>query len=215
MYGELAAWGRVVLSAFAPRRCAGCGIAGEWVICPACAAELDRLEQPAARLDRHGGVTAAYTFDDPVRHIVHRAKYGGERPAVETLARLATPRLRAGVLIDPDIVVPVPLGRRRRRQRGFNQAAVMAVVLAEAASLPLSTQLVRTRDTAPQVGHDEQQRWRNVEGCFAWQGPSLAGATVWLMDDVLTTGATAQAAADALHLGGAARVETAVLAAVP
>lgn len=211
---SLRAWGRLVLGAFAPRFCAGCGAATESVICSRCVAAIDLIPQPPARVDRHGGVVAAFSYDDPVRRIVHRAKYGGERLAVEALAALAAPRLRAGLAVEPDVVVPVPLGRRRRSERGYNQAAVMGAVVARASGLPLSAHLVRTRETISQVGQDQQQRWRNVEGCFAWEGPALVGATVWLVDDVLTTGATSQAAADALYLGGAGRIETAVLAAV-
>lgn len=107
-------------------------------------------------------------------------------------------------------MVPVPLGRRRRRERGYNQAEVVAAVWARAWDLPLHAGLRRIRETGPQVGGDITWRQLNVAGAFAADG-GCSGSAV-LVDDVATTGATLSAAADALHEGGAQRVTACVLA---
>jgi ComF family protein len=125
------------------------------------------------------------------------------RPALRT----APPR--------PDAIVAVPLGQRRRRQRGYNQSDVVARVLAEIHQTPVLNGLHRVRETTPQSARDEQGRRRNVAGAFAWKGSSLAGARLWLVDDVLTTGATVEAAGSSLSAAGASRVDVVVVAVVP
>lgn len=116
--------------------------------------------------------------------------------------------LWAEQLIGETIVVPVPLDAARRRARGFNQAEELARALAltVADGYPLATGLVRVRETRPQVGLDRAARRENVRGAFGWQGPPLAGGRVLLVDDVMTSGATAEACAAALKAAGAAWV---------
>ena len=106
------------------------------------------------------------------------------------------------------IIVPVPLDAARRRARGFNQAEELARALALtiAGDYSLATGLARVRETRPQVGLDRVARRENVGGAFAWRGPSLAGGRVLLVDDVMTSGATAEACAVALKAAGAAWV---------
>ena len=97
----------------------------------------------------------------------------------------------------------MPLGARRRRVRGYNQAEVVARQLARLVpSVPLLAGLSRVRETPPQVGRGAEQRRRNLAGAFAWTGPALGG-TVWLVDDVVTTGATLSECAATLFDGGA------------
>ena len=104
------------------------------------------------------------------------------------------------------LLVPVPLDSARRRARGYNQAEELAGVLAREWGRPLSTDLAHTRRTRPQVGLDRRARRENVRGAFAWRGASLAGRPIVLVDDVMTTGATAEACAVALKAAGAASV---------
>jgi ComF family protein len=114
------------------------------------------------------------------------------------------------------LLVPVPLHSRRRRRRGYNQSQLLAEELAR--RLPAIDhapgRLLRTRDTPSQVGLDRVQRRANVAGAFRWEGPSLAGRPVLLVDDVATTGATLQACAEALEAGGAGRVTAVTVARV-
>jgi len=160
-----------------------------------------------------------------VRSIVHHAKYRGHRAAAAVLGALLVERLWTvlaggpappGVPApQPALVVPVPLGPRRARARGYNQAALLAAALARQAAAPLSDHAVRRRDTAPQVGHGVAQRRANLAGAFAWRGAPLAGRPVWLVDDVVTTGATMEAAATALQQAGAGRIDGVAAAMVP
>jgi ComF family protein len=116
----------------------------------------------------------------------------------------------------PDLVVPVPLHPRRLRRRGFNPAGVLARDLARRAGAACDpVALVRTRDTPPQKGLDARARRRNVAGAFALRRRRGAPARVWLVDDVVTTGATLASAACALRAGGAETVVGLCAAATP
>lgn len=207
-----------------PPRCAGCGRRGEW-LCAACLAQVPPL--PAARCARCDSplagksdcrvcrsaalrhldwVRSAYPFVGPVREAIHRFKYGKERARAAHLAAAFPPlldQLPGGARHDPPLLVPVPLSAARRRERGYNQAEALARALAEGGAWPTTTRLVRTRATPPQVGLDPAARRRNVRGAFAWHGAPLAGARVLLVDDVLTTGATADECAAVLKAAGA------------
>lgn len=107
----------------------------------------------------------------------------------------------------------MPLAGRRARKRGYNQAEVVAAAIADFHRLPLVRLLERTRETPPQSALDRPERQANVAGAFV-ASPPPAGATIWLVDDVLTTGATTSAGRDALLAAGAGNVRVAVLAAV-
>jgi predicted amidophosphoribosyltransferase len=204
------------LEALAPRRCAGCGLPAPGDVCEACVELSLSLAAPASRALPFGACHAALPFEPPVRAIVHHAKYRGRRGAAAVLGALVVERLWPVLTRGPThqpppglLVVPVPLGRRRRRGRGYNQAALLAAALAGQAGAPLaaSGHAVRLRDTAPQVGRRGEERRANVHGAFAWRGPPLHRASVWLVDDVVTTGATLAALATALQQAGASRIE--------
>ena len=206
---------RLVLDAVAPLRCAGCDHVASDAICPACAERLEAQSVPPAVDLSWGTAHAGFTFEAEVREILHRGKFQGNRPALRLLSTLAAGRLDLSRWQPPDAVAAVPLGPRRRRRRGYNQAEVVAAAFAQVAEAPLLGALVRVRETAPQASRGEQARRANVCGAFAWRGAELSGATLWLIDDVLTTGATLGAAASVLRDAGARRVEAFVVARVP
>ena len=107
----------------------------------------------------------------------------------------------------PDLIIPIPLHPERVRERGYNQATLLARLLCEQLSLEMDDNLLRrTRDTCPQVGLDRLQRRRNVAGAFSAHGALVKGRRVLLVDDVCTSGATLAAAAEALLEKGAASV---------
>jgi ComF family protein len=110
-------------------------------------------------------------------------------------------------------VVPVPLHAARLRERGYNQAALLAREMARRVGLALDEQtLIRRRATAPQVELNARQRSENVRDAFHCSGDGLAGKQVLLVDDVCTTGATLEACAVALYEGGARSVRALTLA---
>jgi len=109
--------------------------------------------------------------------------------------------------LSPSCVVPVPLGRRRLHQRGYNQAELLGRALAELLRLPiLSSAATRIRETPSQVGLEAGERWANVDGAFAADPSLVQDETVLLIDDVHTTGATLAACSKALAQAGARRV---------
>lgn len=181
--------------------CGRCGLPGPGAVCGACFAS-----PPAFSSVRAGGL-----FGGPLADAVHALKYG-DRPA---LARpLGAWLARRVALPSGAAIVSVPLGRRRRLERGYDQASLLADELASAAGRAegrLHGVLLRIRETAPQVGRGRSERQRNVRGAF-WANGSVEGRELVLVDDVVTTGATADAAARALLDAGAARVTVVALA---
>ncbi|HET7747559.1 MAG TPA: ComF family protein [Vicinamibacteria bacterium] len=156
-------------------------------------------------------------YAGPLRVLVHELKYRGRRRAAARLAEclLARPSVR-GTLQDADVVVPVPLHPRRKRERGFNQSEELARALGRAGGLAVApTALVRRTDTVSQSGLSAAARRRNVAGAFAVRGRAqVAGRVVVLVDDVYTTGATARACAAALREGGAREIRVVTVARV-
>lgn len=206
---------RLLLDAVAPLRCAGCDAVSSAAVCAACLETLAAQRVPPPVALPWGAAHAGFTFEAEVREILHRGKFQGNQAALRQLSGLAAGRLGLSQRPLPDAIAAVPLGRRRRRQRGYNPAEVVASVFAEATELPMLGGLRRVRETAPQASRGEAARQANVDGAFAWHGPALSGAALWLVDDVLTTGATLGATAAVLRRAGAHSVDALVIARVP
>ena len=185
-------------------RCAGCGAAGAW-LCLACR----ELCEPV----RHGHVTAAGTYGGALREAIHRFKYGGERALANELGELVAAcvasDLATGLALD--VVVPAVLHRDRARSRGYDQAWLLADVVARRTALPLRVPLRRIRPAVPQITLDRAARAENLRGAYVAE-PAVRGARVALVDDVATTGATLAAATGALRAAGARAVRSYVVA---
>jgi ComF family protein len=149
--------------------------------------------------------------------VLHQLKYAGRRRVAGRLAEalLEDPAVRA-LVATSDVLVPVPLHPRRLRERGFNQSALLAREIARRAGKSTCTDaLRRCRDTVPQAGLTAAARRRNVRDAIAVGGrASVAARTVVLVDDVLTTGATAIACARRLREAGAREVRVLTVARV-
>jgi ComF family protein len=158
------------------------------------------------------GFDAAYCFggyEGVLRQLIHLYKYG----RVKTLARPLAGLLARALPRDErfDAITPVPLHWRRLWSRGFNQSELLARALARRSGIPMAPALRRTRSTAAQAGLSNSSRRKNVAAAFRVRraggfARKLAGRRILLIDDVLTTGATAAACANALKRAGAARV---------
>jgi ComF family protein len=156
-------------------------------------------------------------YEGGLRTLIHELKFRGRRRVAERLAALAAPdAARAGLLTSGAVLVPVPLHPRRREERGFNQSELLALALGRRSGLPvIADVLVRRKQTRSQTGLSAAQRRANVEGAFAVRGRGrVAGRAVVLVDDVVTTGATALACARALRDAGAREVRLLSLARV-
>jgi ComF family protein len=160
---------------------------------------------------------AVARYDEVARGLVHRLKYGDR---LELAQALGTMMARAGaeLLADADVIVPVPLHPARLWWRRFNQAMALSCVISRRSGVPASAFLLaRVRRTQSQVGLTKHQRADNLQGAFRVPDearPRLKEKRVLLVDDVITTGATGNAAARALLRGGARAVDVLAFARV-
>jgi ComF family protein len=156
-------------------------------------------------------------YEGALRIAIHQLKYAGRRRAARRLvAELLADESAFRLVATSDLVVPVPLHPRRLRERGFNQAALLAQEIARRADRAFCPDaLVRRVDTLPQAGLTAAVRRRNVRDAFAVRRrPAVAGRTLTLVDDVVTTGATALACGRALAAAGAREVRLLAVARV-
>ena len=224
-FGRLA---RGMLDFALPPRCAGCGtiVADVHSFCPdcwtdvefrgetgctTCGMPLQATEQATcgaclARAPRIARTRAAVAYGELARGLAIRLKYGRKVAIARTMARYMAPLVGSE---SDRLLVPVPLHRTRLWGRGFNQSALVARELSRRLGIPADPlALSRTRRTPPLKGMSPIQRRKTVAGAFRVRDKQrIAGKTVILVDDVLTTGSTAEACARTLKRAGAARVE--------
>lgn len=194
----------------APMRCAACDVlvAPRHLFCAACAPSVMRAG-PQATADH-----AVFEYGGAVATAIARFKYAGRS---DLAARFAAVMAGEGDLARHaaiDLVVPVPLHPSRLVERGFDQAALLALPVARRWGIPCATRtLLRTRPTPPQASLDRADRAANVADAFRCALPEkVRGRTILLVDDVRTTGATLGACVEALCRAGAREVRTLVLA---
>lgn len=160
---------------------------------------------------------AVARYDGVMRDLIHNLKFRDRHDGTALFGRWLSHAGR-GLLPEADLIVPVPLYALRLWSRRFNQAALLAGVLSRISGVPNDPfVLSRIRRTASQVGLSAEQRKRNVRAAFAVAEstrPAIAGKRIVLIDDVITTGATANACARALKRAGAVRVDVLALARV-
>lgn len=160
---------------------------------------------------------APFLYSPPLTTVVEGLKTGNGLIQARILGDLLGRRLATHYRGEqmPEAIVPMPLTRRRRRQRGYNQAELLATVVARRLGLPCRRRsLMRKRDAPPQRSLPRAARLRNVRGAFTMRRP-LGVRRVALLDDVTTTGATVRAAAEALLAGGVEEVHVWVAAKTP
>jgi ComF family protein len=205
-----------VLELLLPPACAGCGRFGH-LVCQDCVTGFRAAAAPDDRFmasdpgtmvgDALELATAAFSHDGTLRRALQRLKYGGSGRIAVPLARAAAPALEALTLVcGPLPLVPVPVHAARRRQRGYNQAALLANALGTEAGLTVRDILDRRRATVRQHGLGKAARLHNLRGAFALRDGAQPPPGVILVDDILTTSATLESCAQVLRDAGAAAV---------
>lgn len=233
--------GAALLDFVLPPRCLSCGIqtGSHGALCTDCWRSVRFIAQPQCaqcgypfELDFGSGARcgaclstapyfdrarAAVAYDDRIAKMLIAFKHGDRTDMAPGLSRWMA-RVGSDLLADADVVLPVPLHRRRLLSRRYNQSVMLAKSLAEGAGKPmLSDILIRKRHTPTQGHLSPAARRRNVEGAFRTNPdrlPEIVGCRLLLIDDVLTTGATVNAAARRLKRDGAAAVDVLTFARV-
>ena len=209
-------WIKDLISLLFPRYCKVCRrrlMHSEQHLCVSCLLELPRThyeQNPENVLMQHFmewpevvRATAYFHYYKEGRYsnLIHHLKYY-DHPEVGTfLGRLAATELRgSGFFDDIDLIIPVPLSKKKLRQRGYNQSDYIARGISEVTNIPLRTDcIVRTVDTDTQTHKSQDERWKSTKGIFQVTNPEvLKGKHLLLIDDVTTTGATLHACSSAL-----------------
>jgi len=232
--------GKKILDTLYPRMCLACGAGvkhddakfvcaaclGKIIFignsgCMKCGAKIGPGSEEQKRCPACGDSTLIFRrcravgmYDGPLRELIIRFKFRGDKLADIDLSRWLIARCEIGAGgTPPDVLVPVPLHHLRKKERGFNQAELLARKLSVKKGIPLVNMLERIRDTEPQTSLSPTRRRKNVSGAFELSGKMKAdGKRILLIDDVMTTGATLAECSRVLKGAGAANVECLVLA---
>jgi ComF family protein len=212
-----------------PPRCSACGqvlIKEERILCTKCLYDLPRTryasfsDNPVAQLF-WGRVyienaTALFQYEKGSRfqQLIHELKYQGRQDIGRELGRLLAIEMAGSPYVSTDMIIPVPLHRKKFRQRGYNQCESIAKGLSMGLGIPWFTGcLVRVSVSLTQTNRSRTDRWSNVDGIFTVKDPAhLSGKHILLVDDVVTTGATLDACATAVLALKDVRVSIATLA---
>ncbi|WDY57671.1 ComF family protein [Pseudomonas sp. PSKL.D1] len=192
--------------------------------CLRCALPLPMADLVCAHCSRRAPafeqVIAPWHYGFPLDTMISRFKHNRQWPLGRLMAEMLSINLQhrfADGLLKPGLLLPVPLAKRRQRERGFNQASMLAGWVSKCLDIRCDERLLlRTRDTPAQQDLNARARQRNLRGAFSLADQrSLEGLHVAVVDDVMTTGATAQAIANLLRKAGAGRVDIYCLARTP
>ena len=198
-----------LLDVLMPPACTGCGRAGS-IVCPRCRADMRPFTDHAPTfVAPDAGVVvgealtvavAAFPYEGALRRVLAALKYRGAARVARPLADAAQPSLRHLLAVSGSaVLVPVPIHAGRQRQRGYNQASLIARRLAALAEVPVADLLTRAHLTEQQHRLTRAERMRNMRGAIAPREGASAPACAIVVDDILTTSATLEVCADALR----------------
>ena len=205
-----------LLDLLLPPSCGGCARLGS-LLCLPCRSSFRLAADPADRFfapdagvavgDALEFAASAFMYEGALRRALQRLKYGHVARLAAPLAASAGSRLsEVAAHFSGAALVPVPLHPVRERERGYNQALLLARALGQRSGMPVHDLLVRGRMTTKQHKLDRAGRARNLAGAFAVARGVRGPLTVVIVDDIMTTGATLETCAAALKSAGAARV---------
>ncbi len=221
----------MVTELFFPTRCAGCGRYAGRLFCPECNANLPMIKGPSCRLcgkpalydvdeclECRGRIKnldatmALAVYEEPLRSVIHKLKYGNGWRLAPPLGAMAAVRLAPLLRSSNPLVTYVPMHDRKRRTRGYDHAEKLADGIAHALGLSVTRLIERTRATEAQSSLSHDGRKGNVKGAFRVVEGKLDGEEIILVDDVLTTGFTLSECAGVLKKAGARKITACVLA---
>ncbi len=190
------------------------------MLCESCHTLLPRCEKGFVKMPSMPYIHqlfAAYYYDEGLDSAIHAMKFNHQPRLSETFGYLLYEEMdKVSYLPDWDMILPVPMHRRKKRERGYNQSELMALSLSRHLKIPVySDLLIKTRYTRPQSSLKREERLMNLEGAFdVVNDTAIAGKNILLIDDVSTTGTTLNLCAKILYEKGAAFVYAAVIAIV-
>ncbi|MFA7308963.1 MAG: double zinc ribbon domain-containing protein [Patescibacteria group bacterium] len=216
-----------------PKHCVRCNQEGDY-LCSVCLTYVDVVTTPycpeCRRPTRYGelcascsplwdfdGVTICTEYNGAVKDLVHTFKYEGCSSAADLIAAFLVAgisRTKSQIGVQGDwIVIPVPMTYEKELERGYNQASLLACLLATELQLIVNEKsLIKTRSTRSQIELTRRERLNNVKDSYGWVAAPLSGLSILLVDDITTTGATLSECAKTLKKAGAGRVWGVVLA---
>lgn len=228
---------------FLPPQCGCCGDFLEGLargICPRCLADIHWIRPPfcnvcgvpfrtfesanhpcgtcLTRKSHFAEARAVASYDGPLQKMIHRWKYEGKSSLTSLFGDWLWEGLRSHWSPSSfDLILPVPLHEERLRERGFNQALLLAKALSRRTGIPHERRVLRKKKaTHPQVHLSRREREREIRGAFVVKDPlAVKGKRILLVDDVFTTGATANECSRVLRVGGASSVHVLTLARTP
>jgi competence protein ComFC len=196
-----------------PQVCNGCGRElkeyNNFKLCPVCIGKVCYYDENDNNHKEHSEVAydrciVACTYEGIVREMVHKIKYKDKREIAITIAAIMADR-NIDNIGEFDYLVPVPISNRKLKKRGYNHTKLIALELKSYLNIPVLDCLIRIRDTQPQVLFNTSDRWYNVKDCFKCN-QAMQGKKIILIDDIVTTGATANYCALELKKSGAESV---------
>ena len=223
-------WLRSFVSLLFPRCCIVCGrplAKGEECLCTMCNINLPRTgyhlkeDNPVEKLFwgkiplERATSFFFYRKGSDFRQILHQLKYGGQKNIGTIMGRYMAAELQeSGFFEDIDVIVPVPLHKKKQRLRGYNQSEWIARGIATVTGIPIDTEsVVRHKNTETQTSKSSLERWENVSGIFElYHAEPLTGKHILIVDDVLTTGATTVECASCLTKIEGVRISVLTLA---
>lgn len=204
-----------ILNLLFPIECLGCGKDNSW-LCDECLKYLQYNENyfmEKSAFSNLDGAFVVFEYNNKIiKKLIKNFKYHLIKDIGNILGSLAYSFLtkrQDKISLKNLLLIPVPLHKKRENWRGFNQAEVIASVISETIN---TKDMIKTKNTKPQVKLDKENRAVNIQGSFSWIGESLGGRNVLLVDDVLTTGSTLDECASMLKRAGAKRVYAIVIA---